>query len=200
MNTRRMAMSDLGWSTDLLTEAFEGLPPATQMFRGAKARDKLAYFMRCGARYALLYGECHATQKQDAVALWLVPGATHMIPPRMLRAGMFAAPFRFGLSDFKSFGAFVGHTDKVHREVAPDPHYYLLTLGVAPQAQGNGSGGRLVRTMVERADAESMPVYLETQRLENVPIYERFGFTVASETQIPNIGLRNWGMLRSPGG
>jgi len=200
MNTRPMAMSDLGWSTELLTDAFDGLPPATQMFRGAGARDKLAYFMRCGARYALLYGECQATAEKDAVALWLVPGATHMIPPRMLRAGMFAAPLRFGLSDFKAFGAFVGHTDKVHREVAPDPHYYLLTLGVAPEAQGRGAGGRLVRTMIERAKAEGKPVYLETQRPENVPIYERLGFRVASETEIPNIGLRNWAMLRAPGG
>jgi hypothetical protein len=71
-----MGMGDLGWSTELLTDVFDGLPPATQMFRGVKARDKLAYFMKCGARYALLYGECRTTEKQDAVALWQVPGAT----------------------------------------------------------------------------------------------------------------------------
>jgi ribosomal protein S18 acetylase RimI-like enzyme len=193
-----MSMGDLGWSTDLLTDAFEGLPPATHMFHGAKARKKLAYFMRCGARYALLYGECHATEEQDAAALWLVPGATHMTPGRMFRAGMFAAPLRFGPSDLKAFGSFVKHTDEVHREVAPDPHYYLLTLGVAPKAQGNGAGGRLLRSMLERCDAEGMPAYLETQRPENVPIYERFGFKTASETSIPDIGLRNWGMIRAP--
>lgn len=200
MDTRRITMTDLDWATELLTEAFDGLSPSTQMFRGVRARDKLAYFMRCGARYALLYGECHTNRKQDAVALWLIPGATHMTPLRMLRAGMFAAPFRFGRSDFKAFGAFVGHTDRVHREVAPDPHYYLLTLGVDPEAQGNGSGGHLIRTMVERSDSEKMPIYLETQRLENVTIYERLGFEVASETEIPTIGLRNWGMVRSAGG
>ena len=77
-----------------------------------------------------------------------------MIPRRTLRAGMLAAPLRFGMIDFKAFGSFVGHTDRVHREVAPDPHYYLLTLGVAAGAHGSGSGGRLVRAMLERADAE----------------------------------------------
>jgi hypothetical protein len=74
---------------------------------------------------------------------------------------MLAAPLRFGMIDFKAFGSFVGHTDRVHREVAPDPHYYLLTLGVAAGAHG-----------VALADAWSgpcssapmrrKPVYLET--------------------------------------
>jgi hypothetical protein len=91
-----MSMSDLGWATELLTDAFFGLPPANHLFSGANARSKLAYFMRCGCKYALLYGECHVTEEQDAVALWLLPGATHMTPGRMFRAGLFAAPARFG--------------------------------------------------------------------------------------------------------
>lgn len=193
----RMTDSDLGWATELLTNAFEGLPPATHMFRGEQSRDKLSYFMRCGCRYALHFGECHTTDEHDAVALWLLPGATQMTPLRMLRAGMFAAPIRFGMSDFKAFGAFVDHTDKIHREATPEPHYYLLTLGAAPGSQGKGSGGSLVRAMLDRADAECRPVYLETQRLENLAIYERLGFTVASETTVPGVGLQNWGMVRA---
>ena len=196
MNTRRMSMSDLGWATELLTDAFFGLPPANHLFSGANARSKLAYFMRCGCKYALLYGECHVTEEQDAVALWLLPGATHMTPGRMFRAGMFAAPARFGFRDFKAFGAFVGHTDKVHRQALPRPHYYLLTLGVAPSSQGTGAGGRLLRSMIERARREQTPCYLETQRPENVSIYQRFAFEVTSDEVIPDVELRNWGMVR----
>jgi predicted acetyltransferase len=50
--------------------------------------------------------------------------------------------------------------------------------------------------MLERADQEQMPAYLETQRPDNVPIYERFGFEVASNEVIPDTALRNWGMVR----
>lgn len=116
MNTRRMTLSDLDWSTELLTDAFSGLPPATHMFRGAKSRSKLAYFMKCGGRYALLYGECHTTENHEAVAQWLLPGETRMTPSRMFKAGMFAAPMHFGLHDFKAFGSFVKHTDDVQSE------------------------------------------------------------------------------------
>ena len=200
MNTRRMTLGDLDWSTELLTDAFSGLPPATHMFRGAKARSKLAYFMKCGGRYALLYGECHTTENHEAVAQWLLPGETRMTPSRMFKAGMFAAPLHFGLNDFKAFGSFVKHTDEVHRKVISDPHYYLLALGVAPSSQGQGAAGRLLRTMLDRADAEAKVVYLETQHQENVAVYERFGFKVASETTIPDINLTNWGMARVPAG
>lgn len=196
MSLRRMSLSDLEWATSLLTDAFLGLPPATHLFKGPKARTKLEYFMRCGCRYALLYGECYTTPNRDAVALWLLPGATHMTPGRMFRAGMFAAPFRFGLRDFKAFGAFVNHTDKVHRQAAPEPHYYLLTLGVAANSQGQGTGGRLVRHMLERADREGTPAYLETQRSENVPVYEHLGFKVSSNETISDVDLQNWGMVR----
>ncbi|MXO75394.1 GNAT family N-acetyltransferase [Altererythrobacter aerius] len=199
MMTRRMGSSDLPWATELLTAAFDGLPPATHLFHGPGAGAKLAYFMRCGCRYALLYGECHTTEERDAAALWLVPGATQMTPVRMLHAGMFAAPMRFGLRDFRAFAAFAGHTDKVHRQAVPGPHYYLLTLGVAPESRGKGAGGRLLRQMLRRADDDRMPVYLETQRSENVPIYERFGFQVTSIEPVAHLGLRNWGMLRHAG-
>jgi predicted GNAT family N-acyltransferase len=50
--------------------------------------------------------------------------------------------------------------------------------------------------MLGRADREGKPVYLETQRPENVRIYERFGFHVVSDEAIPQIDLRNWGMAR----
>jgi ribosomal protein S18 acetylase RimI-like enzyme len=116
----------------------------------------------------------------------------------MFRAGMFAAPFRFGLRDMKAFAAFVEHTDKVHRSSVPEPHHYLLTLGVMPQAQGRGAGSRLLRGMLERAEQERKRVYLETQRPENVAIYQRFGFEVASAAPIADLSLTNWGMVRSP--
>ena len=121
-----------------------------------------------------------------------------MTPVRMFHAGMFAAPFQFGLRDLRAFAAFVGHTDKVHREVIPERHYYLLTLGVSPRLQRQGAGGSLLRQMLQRADRERMPTYLETQRPENVPIYERFGYKIANNAAIPSVALQNWGMIRRP--
>jgi ribosomal protein S18 acetylase RimI-like enzyme len=196
MDALRIGIGDLAWSTQLLADAFDGKAPAAQLFRAPNARAKLVYFMACSARYALLYGEGYATAERSGAAFWLLPDATSMTPGRMYRAGMFAAPLRLGLRDLRAFGAFATHTDRVHRQAVPGPHYYLLALGVHPEAQGKGVGPRLIAGMLERAERERLPVYLETQSPENVVLYERMGFSVASDEPIARTTLRNWGMIK----
>lgn len=195
MQTKRMTTADRGWATDLLVDAFDGHPPGRQLFREPNAAAKLRYFMERTCKYALLFGECHATSDGTGVALWLLPNATQMTPGRMFRAGMLSAPFYLGLRDFKAFGAFAKHTDKIHREALPEPHYYLFALGVKPEAQGRGVGTRLITEMLERASREATPIYLETQSRDNVDLYRRLGFEVVSDAPIPGLELRNWGMV-----
>lgn len=193
----RLGMEDLDWATGLLTEAFLDEPPVPQLFREPRRRPQTEYFMRCSCAYALLFGEGYTTPEREGVALWLLPGKTAMTPGRMYRAGMLSAPLRLGVGAFGRFMSFAGYTDKLHKEVAPMPHYYLFALGVSPSAQGRGVGGRLLKPMLERIDEEKMPAYLETQKEGNVGIYRRFGFEVAAEGPFPKLeGLRNWGMLR----
>jgi hypothetical protein len=96
MQIERMTSTDLPWATAVLVGAFTGHPPGLQLFRETNAATKLDYFMRCTCKYALMFGECHASADKAGVALWLLPGATQMTPWRMFRAGMFAAPFHLG--------------------------------------------------------------------------------------------------------
>ena len=172
----RLGMDDLEWMTELLTEAFLAEAPTTHLFLGPKRRRKTRYFMRCSCAYALLFGECYTTVDKQGVALWLLPGNTEMSPGRMYQAGMLSAPFHMGLGAFSRFMGFAAHTDKLHKAAAPMAHYYLFALGVSPTAQGKGVGGRLVRSMLERADREQLPTYLETQSARNVELFERIGF------------------------
>lgn len=195
MQTRRMTLMDLRWATDLLVDAFDGHPPGLQLFREPGAAAKLRYFMRCTCNYALMFGECHATEDERGVALWLLPNATRMTPWRMFRAGMMTAPFQLGLRDFEAFAAFAKHTDQIHRKALPEPHYYLFALGVRSDAQGGGVGSHLIHAMLKRESRHAKPIYLETQSPNNVGLYERLGFEVVSDTAVPGVDLRNWGMV-----
>jgi len=195
--TIRLGMNDLEWMTELLTEAFLTEAPTTHLFIGPKRALQTRYFMRCSCAYALLFGECHSTADRQGVALWLLPGKTSMSLGKMHKAGMLSAPFRMGLSAFSRFANFAGHTDRLHKAAAPGHHYYLFALGVLPSSQGKGIGGQLVRGMLERADREGLPTYLETQSPQNVGFYQKLGFRVAVEEPFPKLeGLHNWGMLR----
>ncbi len=81
-----------------------------------------------------------------------------------------------------------------HRPTAP--HWYLQVLGTDPEIQANGYGGALMNTVFAQADRSGTPCYLETETPRLVAYYERHGFEVRSEWDIPLGGPHMWGMLR----
>jgi ribosomal protein S18 acetylase RimI-like enzyme len=83
---------------------------------------------------------------------------------------------------------------KVHPEA---PHWYLTAIGVDPAAQGNGFGGALLRSRLDRCDETGAPAYLEASKHANIAYYERFGFQVLDEIAVPG-GPTTWGMWREP--
>jgi predicted N-acetyltransferase YhbS len=86
----------------------------------------------------------------------------------------------------------------LHLKWAPEPHWYLAMLGVDPQWQRQGIGGALMRSVFETADRDSVPCYLEAPTIENMRYYERRGFRVVEETDIPDSNIHLWCMKRSP--
>jgi GNAT superfamily N-acetyltransferase len=84
---------------------------------------------------------------------------------------------------------------RVHPE---EPHWYLAVLGSDPSVRGRGYGQVLMQSRLDRCDAEYCPAYLESSKPENVPYYQRFGFTVTGEIELPHGGPKIWPMWREP--
>ncbi len=77
------------------------------------------------------------------------------------------------------------------------PHWYILVLGVHPDHQGKGLGGRLLRQVLQRADDERVAVYLESSNPNNLDFYRKHGFEVMVEI-VPVAGCPPiWGLLRA---
>ncbi|MHC4792501.1 MAG: GNAT family N-acetyltransferase [Planctomycetota bacterium] len=76
------------------------------------------------------------------------------------------------------------------------PHWHFGPFGVLPERQGQGIGSQLLTYFCEQVDQLGMAAYLETDKPENVRLYQRFGFEVTSEA--PVLGMPNWFMWRSP--
>ncbi len=79
-----------------------------------------------------------------------------------------------------------------------EPHWYLAVLGVAPDRQGRGFGSHLMQPVLERCDANGDAAYLETDTERNVQLYERHGFKVTEEFDLPGGGPPVWLMWRDP--
>ena len=75
-------------------------------------------------------------------------------------------------------------------------HLHLGPIAADAGRQGQGIGSALMNVFCDRADRDGVLAYLETDKLENVGFYEKFGFETTGEASV--IGVRNWFMRRSP--
>ena len=79
-----------------------------------------------------------------------------------------------------------------------DQLWYLLLLVVDPSAQRGGIGSMLQKDMLERADADGLDCYLETQKFDNVAYYGRFGYQLQEELKPVSDGPPLYLMRRPP--
>jgi GNAT superfamily N-acetyltransferase len=128
-----------------------------------------------------------------AAALWDPPD--HWQETRRAQWAMTPAFLRvFG---FRTAAA-RGVQEVMKRAHPEEPHWYLAAIGSDPTVRGQGFGQVLMRSRLDRCDAEFCPAYLESSKPENVPYYERFGFVVTQEIALPNGGPPLWAMWRQP--
>jgi len=88
----------------------------------------------------------------------------------------------------------------VDATLPPEPRWLLDQLAVEPAAQGLGIGGAMLRFANACAEADRLPLVLETAVGGNVPLYEHFGFRVTVDADAPDGGPHIWFMRRDPVG
>ena len=144
---------------------------------------------------ALRYGRVWSNDDASAVAIWLHPESGPMRMPRMLRAGMWRAPFMLGLDGMGRMSKAMSATEGFHKQVE-GPHWYLMTVGTRTARQGQGLGSTLVEMGTSRADDAGVPCYLETGTDSNIAFYRKRGFEVIGQADC--YGHTLTGMIRPP--
>jgi ribosomal protein S18 acetylase RimI-like enzyme len=77
------------------------------------------------------------------------------------------------------------------------PHHYLFLLGVEPSRQGQGLGKQLLARLAAIADADALPCFLETDKEQNVRLYQGAGYVVIAEGMVPTRpAFKLWTMRR----
>ncbi|MEX1962167.1 type II CRISPR RNA-guided endonuclease Cas9, partial [Pseudomonas aeruginosa] len=143
-------------------------------------------------RVGLDIGKVWVADDGAAVAVWTTPESVEAgavfaeIGPRMaeLSGSRLAAQQQME-------GLLAPHRPK-------EPAWFLATVGVSPDHQGKGLGSAVVLPGVEAAERAGVPAFLETSAPHNLPFYERLGFTVTADVEVPE-GPRTWCMTRKPG-
>lgn len=128
----------------------------------------------------------------EVAALWVPPGRIHREAP-------LTVPYLFKM--LRIFGLSLGRgkqvSDAIHAHLPQGEDWlYLRYLGVHPDAQGKGWGGRAIRAGIAQANALGVPTCLETNNPKNVGLYHRFGFRTISEWDVCRGGPHFWTMVR----
>ena len=198
ITVRPAGKADLAGLSAVLGRAFADDPVFAWVLPNAagRAARNTAFFAGMARHVFLKHGGVEVADSSAGIAgatLWAPPG--HWPPSRL--ASFFSAP-----SSVRAFGRRLlagKRVDDALLEHHPEePHWYLMAIGTDPAARGAGYGQALLRSRLDRCDAEHSPAYLESSNPVNVPYYERFGFETIQEITIPDGGPTLWGMWRTP--
>jgi len=160
--------------------------------RSQRMRDGWTGILRFGSAHL---SHTYTTDDHAGVALWLPPGDRGPSLLDSLRQ-MPALARLAGWSRLRTVGDAIAALEKRRHHHARQPHFYLSALGVEPDRQGTGTGTALLLPVLHRCDREGLVAYLETAAARNVLLYERLGFDVVEEIDLPRTDIHGWLMLR----
>ena len=182
----------------MLGRAFQRDPVMTWMFpdAGWRAKTLPRLFATLMRYHHLGTASSEVARKETAIgaaAMWDPPGRWRHSRLEELRA-MPAMILTLGRRARTALQV-VEQMERMHPE---EPHWYLAIIGSDPTVRGAGFGQALMRSRLDRCDAEHAPAYLESSNRDNVPYYMRFGFEVTGEIQLPDGGPKMWPMWPAP--
>jgi ribosomal protein S18 acetylase RimI-like enzyme len=196
VDVRAATPDDIPTLQDVVARAFFTDPVMGWVFRDDDTRlDRLQMMMGAALEKVFLPHESSTTTTElSGAALWAPPG--HWKTPDEVVAEM--APVmaeQFEAEELDRLLTFFALMEDEHP--AETDHWYLGVLAADPERQGQGIGTACMRPVLERADADGTPAYLESSNERNVPLYERNGFRVTGIIDMPS-GPSLWLMWRDP--
>ncbi len=147
-------------------------------------------------RFCLTYGNVVSTSDKLEGVMAIAPYGKDMNMVSIIRSGAFFLSMKIG-NETKKFNVLSDIVEEAKKNLHLDPYIHLLIMGVSQDYQGKGFGGTLVRALIEKSESENKPIYLETQKEDNIHFYEKYGFTVKKKIILPEpFNLPMWLMLR----
>lgn len=186
-------------ATTMLGSAFNEDPAIRYLINEEAARTNVIKGLHKSLLYYCQpYNQIYTTPGDlKGVAAWIPPGHFPLNLLRLLQAGFYKLPFQVGLSRLPRWLE-VFKLEQYHHQDMPQPHWYLMLLGVAPTYQRQGIGSLLLQPVLKQADHEGLPCYLETSTEAAVRFYQKHGFEIVRRSQELTDTARFWTMKREP--
>lgn len=186
---------DIDTLAHVLTRAFSDDPVAQWFVRQDERREERSVrLFRWFLNDAVPHGLTYTTPDRTGAALWIPPNQWQMPIWRQL----ILLSELVAVTGVRNMPSRILGVDRFQRLHPKKPHYYLVSLGVEPEHQGQGIGSALMKPVLDVCDSTGIPAYLETSKERNIPLYERHGFRLTGEVWVSREGPIQWLMWREP--
>jgi GNAT superfamily N-acetyltransferase len=129
-------------------------------------------------------------------AVWLLPAEASVYDAETRAKAEFLAEV-LGPAGLDAYQRIIAFMKPRAAAVIGKSAWYLSIVGVAPSAQGQGLGRRLLEPTLAEADAAGVDCYLETFDPRNPGFYGRLGFSTVASHSEPVTGKSYAIMIRS---
>ncbi len=183
----------------VLGGVFRAHPMMRYMIDDAEKRKRATNWLNERAvAFGMAYGTVFTDEGRNGVSVIMSSEGGGMTVPRMVRHGLYKAPFKMGWGGFRKFMKFSSQTEAIRKRLMPDPHHIMLSIGVKDEMQGRGLGTALLEAGFKVFDAAGQDAYVETFFEKNVPWYDSNGYKVVEENEFEGVGTL-WSMVRKAG-
>lgn len=185
---------------NILAEAMYNDPMYYYIFNEKESSYRyFSVFWKAILEYTMKFGIVLTTEDLLGAACLLPPNKTDFTFNNLLMTG-FRVPLsilRFPISKMIDTMDILFSLGDYQNQVLSEPHWYLMEIGVKPENQGNGIGGSLLRKLIEMANNNKTPIYLETETEKNVQLYQKYGFSIVKDINLKKHNLRYYLMVRN---
>ncbi|KAL1901163.1 hypothetical protein Cpir12675_000652 [Ceratocystis pirilliformis] len=116
----------------------------------------------------------------ESIAMWVRPGEHEDGWWTVMRSGLWKLKFQLSREGKRRYyKEIVPSLDRLKKSIMGERDndcYYLIYLGTKPSGRRKGYASRLLRDMIQQADREGKPMYLESSSPSNTQYYRKFGF------------------------
>ena len=190
---------DLDRLAEVAADAYQDYPLHNWFTKGKydKKASKLLMeiSLKTMTKDAIIYAD---SEELNGFAAWLPFGFTgNKALPFLLKGGL-KLFFHSGFGLIGRLQTYEKYAMNLKKEFTDNYDWYLFNLSVKKDAQGKGIASKLMRPMLKFCDDEKMVAYLETNKEQNVGLYNHYGFELKKEELIPKTNVMHYAMVRQP--
>ena len=190
---------DLDRLAEVAADAYQDYPLHNWFTKGKYDKKASKLLMQISLKTmtkdAIIYAD---SEELNGFAAWLPFGFTgNKALPFLLKGGL-KLFFHSGFGLIGRLQTYEKYAMNLKKEFTDNYDWYLFNLSVKKDAQGKGIASKLMRPMLKFCDDEKMVAYLETNKEQNVGLYNYYGFELKKEELIPKTNVMHYAMVRQP--